>query len=324
MEYPILASDKAHELVSARAGLDLAIAAWLDSKANRSGSIHTGKIYRTTIADFRAQLHAAGLDLDSDPRAVSLLAQGWAGRRVGAGHVAPATFNRRLAVLSSFYTFARKRGMLSVENPIGLVERRPVQSYAGIEALSPADVKRKLASIDRSELDGMRDYAALAVALATGRRLAEIAGLRWSHLHFDGDRIRLHFPRAKGGKVMRDTLPAGVSRALTSYLAALYGSRLGDLAPDAPVWVALSRNMPSRPALSVRSLETICHNRLGIHFHGLRHTFARTMEDTGAKVSDIQGRLGHSSLATTGRYLAALRSSENPHAEAVADLLGLG
>ena len=114
-----------------------------------------------------------------------------------------------------------------------------------------------------------------------------------------------------------------MSKALTTYLHTLYGARLGNLAPDAPIWVALSRNRPNRPALSVRSLETICHERLGIHFHGLRHMFARTMEDAGAKASEIQGRLGHSSLATTGRYLAALRSAENPHAEAIADLLGL-
>jgi integrase len=308
-----------HELVSRAAPLDLAIATWLDAKGNRSGSTHTHKIYQTTIADFRQRLQAGQLDLDSDPRAIALAAQGWA----GLNSPAPATFNRRLAVLSSFYTFARKRGMLQLENPIGMVERRPVQSYAGIEALAPADVEKRLATIDRSALEGMRDYAALAVALATGRRLAEVAGLRWSHLHFDGERIRLHFPRAKGAKVMSDQLPIGVSRALTSYLHALYGRQLGDLRPDAPIWVALSRNRPARPALSVRSLETICHARLGIHFHGLRHTFARTMEDAGAKVSDIQGRLGHSSLATTGRYLAALRSSENPHAEAIADLLGL-
>lgn len=308
-----------HELVSRAAPLDLTIAAWLDSKAGRSGSTHTHKIYQTTIADFRQRLQAGQLDLDSDPRAVALAAQGWA----GLNSPAPATFNRRLAVLSSFYTFARKGGMLDLDNPIGLVERRPVQSYAGIEALAPADVKKKLAALDRSELEGKRDYAALAVALATGRRLAEVAGMRWSHLHFEGERIKLHFPRAKGGKVMADVLPVGVSRALTSYLHALYGKGLASLAPDAPIWVALSRNRPARPALSVRSLETICHDRLGIHFHGLRHTFARTMEDAGAKVSDIQGRLGHSSLATTGRYLAALRSAENPHAEAVADLLGL-
>src|SRR5262249_34039918 len=129
-------------------------------------------------------------------------------------------------------------------------------------------------------------------------------------------------PRAKGGKVMSDMLPAGVSRALMGYLSTLYGAQLASLRPEAPIWVALSRNT-HRSALSTRSLETICHERLGIHFHGLRHTFARTMEDAGAKVSDIQGRLGHASLATTGRYLAALRSAENPHAEQVAEMLGL-
>jgi integrase len=48
------------------------------------------------------------------------------------------------------------------------------------------------------------------------------------------------------------------------------------------------------------------------------------MEDAGAKISEIQARLGHSSLATTGRYLAALRSAENPQAEKVAEMLGLG
>jgi len=58
-----------HKLVSRRADpLDLAIAAWLDAKHGRSGSTHTHKIYQTTIADFRQQLHTAGLDLDSDPR----------------------------------------------------------------------------------------------------------------------------------------------------------------------------------------------------------------------------------------------------------------
>jgi integrase len=121
-----------------------------------------------------------------------------------------------------------------------------------------------------------------------------------------------------------DVLPASVSRAVMSYLSALYGAQLAALPPNRPIWVALSRNQPSRPALSTCSLETIARQRLGVHFHALRHTFARTMEDAGAKVSEIPGRLGHASLATTGRYLAALRSAENPHGDRIADLLGLG
>jgi integrase/recombinase XerD len=299
--------------------LDLAIATWLDSKAGRSGSGHTEKIYRSTVADFRAEVQRAGLDLDADPRAIATAAGIWAGRNTPA----PATFNRRLAVLSSFYTFARRRGMLEMDNPIGLVERRPVQSYANTEAIRPADIKRKLASIDRSTLEGQRDYCLLAVALATGRRLAEVAGLRLAHVLFDGELIRLHFPRAKGGKVMSDVLPLGVSRALTIYLHALYGVQLGAMPAHLPIWVALSRNRPGRPQLSVRSLEDICKAHIGCNFHKLRNTFAQTMESTGAKVSDIQARLGHSSLATTGRYLAALSKADNPHIEAIAKLLGL-
>jgi integrase len=54
----------------------------------------------------------------------------------------------------------------------------------------------------------------------------------------------------------------------------------------------------------------------------LRHTFARTIEDAGAKVSEIQARLGQASLATTGRCLAALGRAGSRHAEALARLFG--
>jgi hypothetical protein len=47
------------------------------------------------------------------------------------------------------------------------------------------------------------------------------------------------------------------------------------------------------------------------------------MEEAGAKVSEIQSRLGHSNLATTGRYLASLRSADNQHAEVLASMFGM-
>ena len=42
--------------------------------------------------------------------------------------------------------------------------------------------------------------------------------------------------------------------------------------------------------------------------HQLRHTFARMLEDAGAKITVIQQRLGHASAATTSIYLQALRA----------------
>ena len=49
-----------------------------------------------------------------------------------------------------------------------------------------------------------------------------------------------------------------------------------------------------------------------VHPHGLRHTGASEMVEEGISLTDIQGQLGHSSAATTDRYLHSL----NPVASA--------
>jgi integrase/recombinase XerC len=250
---------------------------------------------------------------------IALAVQGWAGR----DDPASATFNQRLAILSSFYAFARKHGLIGGENPIGLVDRRTVHEYANAHPIDPAELKRRVQAIDRTTEGSARDYALLAILSQTGRRLAEVAALRWGDLRIEGDRVTLYFRRAKGGKVMSDRLNAAVSKALVSWLHLFYGESLGDLAHDAPVWVSLAHNGSRGKALSTRSISTICAERIGVSkVHALRHTFARVMEDAGAKVSEIQARLGHASLATTGRYLAALRRAENLHADELARRMG--
>lgn len=298
--------------------LDLAIAAWLDAKTNRSGSAKTARAYTDTIHGFRAALQAAGLDLDSDIQAIAFAAQGWAGQ----GDVAPATYNQRLGILSSFYAFAIKRGIL-VGNPIAMVDRRVVDMYANAKSLDVEDLRHNLARIDRSDLAGQRDYALLAIYLQTGRRLSEVAGLEWQDVRISSGKVTLHFRHCKGGKSMSDQLPKPVGLALSTWLHSYYGAKVASLDPETPIWVSLARNGRGR-ALSIRAIAQICEDRLGVsRVHSLRHTFAKAMEDSGAKVSDIQARLGHSSLATTGRYLAALKRAENDQADAIAALFGL-
>lgn len=298
--------------------VELAIVAWLHAKYQRTKSEKTQTAYQTTLASYRAVVHAAGLDLDGDGAALALLAQQWAAR----GDVAPSTHNHRLAVVSSFYSYAIKQELLVGANPIERVDRVPVQAYAHARPIRPGDVRAHLKEIPRTTPVGMRDYALLAVALQTGRRLSELVGLRWRAVHEDSGRVTLTWERAKGGKVLRDTLPAPVSQALLRYLRSLYGADLGQLPGDAPIWVSFSRRN-HRAALGGQSVADICARWLGTSkVHTLRHTFARTMEDHGAKVSDIQTRLGHSSLATTGLYLAALASADNQHADALAGAFG--
>lgn len=310
--------------------LEVAIGTWLDNKYKRSKSDRTQRAYRDTLTSFREFMQAQGLDLDS-PGDLSGYLQVWSGlegvrrNRNGAiverHPVSVSTINHRLAVVSSFYRYAARRAHLKVANPAEAIERAPEQDYAKAQPLSTEAVKTKLKAIDQTTLAGQRDYALLQVALNTGRRRAELAALRWGDLHLEGNQIFVTWPHAKGGKTMHDLLDPRVSAPLMRYLHALYGAQLGTLSADAPIWVAVGPH--AGHPLTPQAIADICLAHLGTSkAHTTRHTFAHTMEEAGAKVSDIQARLGHSSLQTTGAYLAALKSAYNPQAEQLATLFG--
>lgn len=161
------------------------------------------------------------------------------------------------------------------------------------------------------------------VGLQGGRRRSELAQLRWGDVRISGGSVTLTWCHTKGGKTLHDTLPRTVANALLQWLAMFYGPQLARLPSDAPLWVSLSMNDSWGQALDTQSLGDICQRHLGTSkVYTLRHTFAKAMEDAGAKVSEIQRRLGHSSLATTGIYLQKLGSATNAYADDLATLFG--
>ncbi len=307
---------------------DLAMYAWLDAKFRKSTSEKTRKAYTETITRFRSLLSTQGLDLGSNPAAVALVAQAFASASERGKQVASATYNQRLAILSSFYAYAHKQGPQSPlyleHNPIDTLERAKVQEYAGARALEEDVVAEALLSIDRAELAGKRDYALLSVLLQTGRRAQEVAALMWGNVQLHQGRATLTFARAKGNEVLLDTLPVVVTEALLRWLRAYYGSNLDQLATETPLWVSLAHDGSRGHQLGYLSITTICKKHLGTtKVHVTRHTFAHTMEQIGAPVSEIQARLGHKSLATTGRYLASLKRAENRHGDQLAARYGI-
>lgn len=336
---------------------DQLVRAWLHAKASRSPE--TLRAYAQNMADFRATLHPLDVDaadprrlrsrLASAPRpadpvqpdeprtqaemiaelsedaaaAIALAAQAWAAN----GAPASTTHNRRLAVISSFYSYCLRQGILRGPHPLQRVERRRVQDYAHARALDRRELAQHLRAIPRDTPQGQRDYALLMIALHTGRRAAEIASLRCRDLRISSREILIRWPHLKGGKTLDDALPLqGPHRtpgaALHHWLHSCYGR--GPYLADAPVWPSFSRNGSHGRPISPRSIANLCEKWLGMsQVHALRHTFARTMEEAGATTSEIQARLGHTSLAVTGRYLARLAHSENRHLGALSSLYGL-
>src|SRR5690348_6536010 len=85
--------------------LDLAIAAWLDTKFKHTHSTRTFTTYKSTLTQFRLALQHAGLDLDrlqtqEERDQVKQIAQAFASFSARGRVVSLATINNRYAALS--------------------------------------------------------------------------------------------------------------------------------------------------------------------------------------------------------------------------------
>ncbi len=244
-----------------------------------------------------------------------MLAQGWAsqGRGVGRESVTGATFNLKITVLSSFFEYAMRHNALE-RNPMKLVDRRSMEPSDYAQPLDEDEVTKRLAAIDRSTLLGKRDYAIIALAVTTGRRKSELANLRFGDFRFGGTKTIVTWQRVKGGGKMTDELTAGTSAAIVAYLQEAFGSRLGELTNDQPIWLICAKNRAGK-VMHASALRKIWLRHLGVpKIHTSRHTFACAMENAGARLSDIGSKLGHRNLSTTSVYMARLHAAENPFA----------
>lgn len=307
--------------------IDAIIAAWLDAKWNRTQSDKTRDEYRANIYHFRRWLAKHGRDLDAPESDITPAVQAWAGLpkyvRGVPRAVSAATRNRRLAIVSSFYEYARRNRALHLTyNPVEIVERSKVQAYRGVQSKTPEQVAVALAGIDRRAAKGKRDYALLALALFTGRRVSELANLILGDIsgweNEDGNYI-IQF-RAKGGKIMRDEIPPGLRRVLDEYIAVAYPLNEA-VRPDMPLWISFKR---TGEPFGIQAIQNLCLRYFGTSkAHILRHTFAMGMIAVGASVPELKERLGHSSLATTTQYVEELTAAKNSKARELLDAFGI-
>jgi len=303
------------------------VAKWIEAKASRSTK--TKAAYDLVINAFQSQLSSRGLSLFSDVRKVASAANDYARTsydrrgRVKSGKLAENTINQRLAILSSFYAFCHKWDD-QITNPIEkYCEREKHNVHDAAAHLEASDIEASLQHIDRSALAGKRDYALLLLALTTGRRAAELVALQWNDIRIYGKSMEVTWLHCKGNKTLKDILGTATKDALETYIYALYGSELGSLRNDAPIFVSLSRNGYGK-SMTTQAVSDICKKYLGTSkVHATRHTFAVASETAGASLSEIGQRLGHASLKTTSDYMQRLHSAENKHIKRLESLFGL-
>src|ERR1035437_2626164 len=294
---------------------DQALYAFLVEKGNRSGSRRTVESYSRMLWPFFAE---RSLTPDRVKPGDVL---GWV-HGIGRSGRTPSstTVGARIACLSSFYRFLIRMGLVA-SNPCDAIERpRSVQSVA--RGYSADDVRRLLAVVPDS-VGGRRDRAILLTLVLTGRRRAEVIGLRAGDLSVEGETCFYSY-RGKGGKRGRRELPHPAYEAICATLTDA-GKELTAMAPEESLWQAGARaeGVTSGTFYTRFRRYLVAAGMAPTGIHVLRHTAAKLRRDAGESIEDVSAFLDHSSLAVTTIYLRRLEGQEDRTWRDVAEAIGV-
>jgi integrase len=193
-----------------------------------------------------------------------------------------------VALVSAIFAFANERGICAA-NPARGVKKAPVRKLERF--LSEVEIARLAAALDAEAQRNGNPYPSAAIKLLlTGCRRGEIVNLRWEHVDFAHQCLRL--PDSKtGAKVVYLNAPA---RALLQSLPHMEGNPR--VIPGTRVESASAVIDKVWP--SVRKAAGLADVRL----HDLRHSFASVGAAGGLSLPIIGALLGHKHATTTARY----------------------
>jgi integrase/recombinase XerC len=272
--------------------------------SERNASPETVRAYVREVSDLRAFLaETEGRDPESGgvggwKSVTTAILRRFLSRRFPG--LSASAMARKISAIRSFFSFLVGQGLLKA-NPAAPIAapRREMRLPEFLPVDEMMDLLRSLPSGGEKQA---RDAAILELLYSSGLRVGELVSLRREDLSFGEGTVRV---TGKGRKVRIVPVGEKAVGALRGYLATRDSQ--GN-PPGRPTGAALFRNMRGGP-LTARSVARILAESLrragvGRHLspHGIRHTFATHLLESGADLRAIQEMLGHASLSTTQRY----------------------
>jgi site-specific recombinase XerD len=221
-------------------------------------------------------------------------------------HNSIRTRNVRLTAIRSLFSYAALRHPEHAQ----LIQRVlaiPPKKYDKriVTFLTAPEVDALVAAPDQYRWEGRRDRALMLLAIQTGLRVSELAGLNCGDATFGtGANVRCE---GKGRKQRAVPLNAPVEAVLQVWLAERSGQ------PGDPLFPTRTGRRLSRDAIALRvsthatTAAQQCPSLLGkrIHPHVLRHSCAMSLLQAGVDTSVIALWLGHAGVRSTDAYVHA-------------------
>ena len=223
-------------------------------------------------------------------------------------HNSVRTRNARLTAIHSFFRYAALRAperAEQIQRVLAIPDKRFDTTL--IDYLTEPETNALLASPDRSTWTGRRDHTLLLLAVQTGLRASELAGLRCQDIQLGtGASVRC---QGKGRKqratpltrLTRDVLAVWLRERDGQPADPLFPSRRGAHLTRGAIWRLVVKHAATArdrcPSLAAKNITP----------HGLRHTAAMRLLQASPPVdpATIALWLGHETLDSTNKYLHA-------------------
>jgi site-specific recombinase XerD len=209
------------------------------------------------------------------------------------------SYCRLVIVIRSFLFYLYKEKIIS--SALALELKTPRRVDREREYLTEGEIQKVQDYLEsrkeRYKGENTRDRLIFMLGISCGLRKSEISKLNWEDLDLDERKIKIL--DAKGGKERVVYYSQELANVIEDYRK-LSGNSSGAL-----VRGTFGKRITSCPMHRIirRMYVESGIYREGLTIHSLRHTYASNLRKNGVDLKVIKTLLGHSSLATTDRYL---------------------
>lgn len=234
----------------------------------------------------------------------------------------PTTIQNYITAARLFFSWLEQAGIypnVAAHVKGAKLDREHKKNY-----LTSRQVKAVLADIDRTTLQGKRDYAMLVLMVTGGSRTVEMERADIGDMQTLGDSTVLYIQgKGRDEKTEYVKLDAHVEAAIRDYLKAR-----GEAKPDAPLFASTSNNNRGK-RMTTRAISGIAkahmleagYNSDKLTAHSLRHTAVTLSLLAGQPLEEVQQFARHANISTTMIYNHALDKAKNGCSAAIANAI---
>jgi integrase len=313
------------------------LTSWLDAKvAAEAVRPKTEAAYRDHVTRFFLPTIGSVRLADLTPRHIE---RAFAAIRAEHPNLSASSLSRIRATLRSALNTAVKRGEIA-RNAAQYIDTPPIHRTP----VRPWEPEEVAAFLDAPTVRAHRLHPLFHVAIFTGLRRGELAGLRWQDIDLDGAALTVRQqivnvgaktwvtpPKTASGENRRVDLDGATVAVLRSLKATQSAERLawGPGWADTGLVFAKEDGTGWHPDSIRQAFDRLIHTvkvdgqpLRRVRFHDLRHAQASLMLAAGVPLAVVSKRLGHSQLAVTSdTYSHLIAGAGKAAAEAAAALV---